>query len=92
MAVERVEDLDVDRRAFQASMEIPTQSREGSKVERHALTDQIRRASRAAGATLSEAWRKRRCPTHFVGKLPDVDAEANEPRTGLRSARSWDSL
>lgn len=74
MAIERVEELDVYRRAFQAAMDIFERSKQCPKVERYALTDQVRRSSRAVCADLSEAWRKRRYPKHFVGKLSDADA------------------
>lgn len=77
MAIDRVEDLEVYRTAFRSSMEIFKQSKKWPKVERYALTDQIRRSSRAVFANLSEAWRKRRYRKHFVSKLPDADAEAS---------------
>lgn len=92
MAIERVEDLKVYRSAFQAAMDIFEQSKQWPKVERYALTDQIRRSSRAVCANLSEAWRKRRYPRHFVSKLSDADAEAAETRTWLRFACACDYL
>ena len=92
MAIERVEDLDVYRTAFRAAMDIFDRSKEWPKVERYALTDQIRRSSRAVCANLAEAWRKRRYPKHFVSKLSDADAEANETRTWLRFARTCEYL
>jgi four helix bundle protein len=92
MSIERVEDLEVYRTTFRSSMEIFEQSKEWLKVERYALTDQIRRSSRAVCANLSEAWRKRRYPKHFVSKLSDADAEANETRTWLRFARGCEYL
>lgn len=92
MAIERVGDLDVYRTAFKAAMEVFERSKEWPKVERYALTDQIRRSSRSVCANLSEAWRKRRYPRHFVSKLSDADAEASETRTWLRFARSCEYL
>ena len=92
MAIERVEDLEVYRSAFRSSMEIFRQSKERPKVERCALADQIRRFSRAVCANLSEVWRKRRYPKHFVNKLSDAGAEASETRTWLRFARSCEYL
>jgi len=47
------------------------------------LTDQVRRASRAVCANVSEAWRKRRYERHFVSKLSDADAEAAETQGWL---------
>ncbi|PSQ98056.1 MAG: four helix bundle protein [Bacteroidetes bacterium SW_7_64_58] len=92
MAIERVEDLEVYRTAFKTAMELFERSKEWPRVERYALTDQVRRSSRAVCANLSEAWRKRRYPKHFVSKLSDADAEASETRTWLRFARSCEYL
>ena len=92
MAIERVEDLEVYRSAFRSSMEIFEQTQQWPKGERYALTDQIRRSSRAVCANLSEAWRKRRYPKHFVSKLSDANAEASETRTWLRFARGCEHL
>jgi four helix bundle protein len=92
MDIERVEDLDVYRTAFRAAMDLFERSKQWPKVEQYALTDQIRRSSRAVCANLSEAWRKRRYPKHFVSKLSDADAEASETRTWLRFAHSCEYL
>ena len=92
MAIERVEDLDVYQSAFKAAMDLFGRSKKWPKVEKYALTDQIRRSSRAVCANLSEAWRKRRYPKHFVSKLSDADAEAAETRTWLRFARACEYL
>lgn len=92
MAIERVEELEVYRTAFKAAMGIFECSKQWPKAERYALTDQIRRSSRAVCANLSEAWRKRRYSRHFVSKLSDADAEAAETRTWLRFAQSCDYL
>lgn len=92
MSVKRVEDLKVYRAAFKAAMDLFERSKQWPKVERYALTDQIRRSSRAVCANLSEAWRKRRYSRHFVSKLSDADAEAAETRTWLRFALVSDDL
>ncbi|MBD3315626.1 MAG: four helix bundle protein [Chitinivibrionales bacterium] len=44
----------------------------------HALTGQIRGASRSVCRNLKEAWAKRRYETHFSGKLTDCDGENDE--------------
>jgi len=88
MAIERVDDLKVYRTAFKTAMEIFDHSKKWPNVERSALTDQIRRSSRAVCANLSAGWRKRRYPKYFISKLSDADAEASETRTWLRFARS----
>jgi len=48
------------------------------KEERYALTDQIRRSSLSVCANLSEAYRKRRYPAHFVSKITDAEMENGE--------------
>ena len=90
--VKRFEELWVYRAAFEASMEIFEASKSWPKEERYALTDQIRRASRAVCANVAEAWRKRRYPKHFVTKLSDADAEAAEVRCWLQFADSCSYL
>jgi len=81
--VERFRDLRVYRDAFRAARRIYELSTNWPKVERYALTDQIRRSSRAVNANVAEAWRKRLYPKHFVSKLSDADAEAAETRSWL---------
>ena len=88
MAIERVTELRVYRSAFRAAMDIFEATETWPKEERYALTDQVRRSSRAVCANLSEAWRKRRYPKHFVSKISDADAEAAETRTWLRFAHA----
>ncbi len=58
------------------------------KEEIYSLTDQIRRASRAIGAQIAEAWGKRRYEKHFVSKLTDADAEQLETQHWLDLAAS----
>lgn len=55
-----------------ASMESFRPPRLFSPEERYALTDQIRRSSRAVCAIPAEAWRKRRRRKHFFSKLTDA--------------------
>ena len=56
--------------------------------ERYSLTDQIRRSSRSVCANIGEAWRKRRYRAHFISKLSDCEAEAEETRVWIEiSAR-----
>jgi four helix bundle protein len=53
-------DLQVYQRARAETREIFLTSRAFPPEERFALTDQIRRSSRAVGAMIAEAWAKRR--------------------------------
>jgi four helix bundle protein len=47
------------------------------------MVDQMRRSSRSVCANLGEAWRKRCYVAHFVSKLSDSEAEAEETRVWL---------
>lgn len=46
--------------------------------ERFSLTDQIRRASRAVGSMIAEAWARRRYPAAFINKLNEALGESME--------------
>lgn len=76
-------DLDVYQRAFAAAMEIFELTRQFPKEETYALTDQMRRSSRAVCANLAEAWRKRRYRKAFISKLSDCESEAAETQVWL---------
>jgi four helix bundle protein len=79
-------DLSVYQRAFDVAMRIYRLSKRWPAEERYSLTDQIRRSSRSVCASIAEAWRKRRYPSHFVSKLSDADAEAAETQNWLQFA------
>ncbi len=55
--------------------------------EKYSLTDQIRRSSRSVCACISEAYRKRKYPAHFVSKLTDADMENGETEVWLDFAK-----
>ena len=52
----RVEDLDVFRRAYQLSLEVHRASLEFPRIEQFALADQVRRASKSICANLAEGF------------------------------------
>ncbi|QEL14601.1 four helix bundle protein [Limnoglobus roseus] len=79
-------DLEVYKKAFDASMQIYTLTLAFPKEELYSLTDQIRRSSRSVCANLAEAWRKRRYEAAFVSKLSDAEAEAAETQVWLEYA------
>src|ERR671932_639892 len=81
-------DLLVERRAFQAAMQVFRLSGGFPREETYSLTDQIRRSSRSVCACLAEAWRKRRYEAAFISKLSDVEAEAAETQVWLEFAVS----
>jgi four helix bundle protein len=56
------------------------------KDEAYSLTSQVRRSSRSIGAQITEAWAKRRYQNHFISKLTDADAEAQETQHWIETA------
>lgn len=82
----KVQDLIAYQKSFEIAMKIFELSKEFPKEEIYSLTDQIRRSSRSVTANLSEAYKKRRYPKHFVSKLTDCDAENGETQTWLEYA------
>ena len=84
--------LRVYQRAFAAAMRVFDLSAEWPKEERYALTDQIRRSSRAVCANIAEAWFKRPYPKHFASKLSDACSEAAETLVWLDFAERCGSL
>lgn len=78
MSIDDFQQLRVYQAAFEAATVVFEQSKAWPKSERYALTDQIRRSSRAVCANIAEAWFKRRYPKHFASKLSDAGSEAAE--------------
>jgi four helix bundle protein len=76
--VTRFQDLDVYLVTRALAHEIFTITTAFPPEERYSLTDQWRRAVRAIGAAITEAWGKRQYVAHFVSKLTDADAEKCE--------------
>ncbi|MEP6664287.1 MAG: four helix bundle protein [Verrucomicrobiota bacterium] len=56
------------------------------KEERYALTDQIRRSSRACKAMLAEAWARRRYEAAFINKINEAMGEDMETQSWLDDA------
>ena len=76
-------ELDVYKNAMEAAMEIFDLTKGFPADERFSMVDQMRRSSRSVCANIAEAWRKRRYPAHFVSKLTDSEAEADDTRVLL---------
>ena len=87
-AIQTFRDLPVYQDAFALQQEIFRVSKSWPREERYALMDQIRRSSRSVGASIAEAWAKRRYEAHFVSKLTDTDAELQETLHWLDTARA----
>lgn len=81
--MKKVQDLIAYKKSFLLAMAIFEKSKSFPKEETYSLTDQIRRSSRSVCANLSEAYRKRRYPKHFISKLTDCDGENGETQTWL---------
>jgi four helix bundle protein len=79
-------DLKVYRAARDAAQRVFTVSGHFPREERYALTDQIRRSSRAVKAMLAEAWARRRYKAAFINKIDEALGEANETQSWLDDA------
>lgn len=84
----KVKDLTVYKKAFSQAMEIFEITKSFPKEERYSLTDQIRRSSRSVCVNLSEGYRKRIYPAHFIAKCSDADMENSETASWLEFAHA----
>ncbi len=80
-------DLLAYKKSFDLAMKIFETSKAFPREEIYSLTDQIRRSSRSVTVNISEAYRKRLYPKHFISKLSDSDAENSETQTWLLFAK-----
>ncbi|HUH28012.1 four helix bundle protein [Gelidibacter sp.] len=74
------------QKSFDLSMDIFEVSKSFPKEETYSLISQIRRSFCSVFAHISESYRKRLYPGHFVSKLTDADAENSETFTWLEFA------
>lgn len=81
-------DLDVYKESFQLSLEIEVVTKTFPYDEKYLLCDQMRRASRAIPALISEGYAKRQSVKEFKKFLRDALAEANEMINHLAFAKS----
>lgn len=79
-------ELRVYQAAREAAMRIFELTRGFPPEEKFSMVDQMRRSSRSVCTNIAEAWRKRRYSAHFVSKLSDAEAEAEETRVWLEFA------
>jgi len=85
-------DLKVYKLSVSESYKLFVLSRGFPKEERYSLTDQVRRASRAVGALIAEAWGRRRYPAAFASKIDEALSEAMETQAWLDHAVSCDYI
>lgn len=83
-------ELRIYKLSFEAAKVLQDRSKDWPKSEKYALTDQIRRSSRAVCANIAEAWFKRRYPDHFVSKLSDASSEAAETIVWIGFAQEYE--
>jgi four helix bundle protein len=74
-------DLKVYQAAREAAGRIFLVSKAFPREERYALTDQIRRSSRAIKAMIAEAWARRRYKAAFINKIDEALGEATETQS-----------
>jgi len=79
-------ELNVYEAARQAALQIFVATKRFPREERYALTDQIRRSSRAVKAMIAEAWARRRYKAAFTNKIDEALGEANETQSWLDDA------
>ena len=79
-------DLNAYKKAREAARAIFEITKSFPREERYALTDQIRRSSRAVNAMIAEAWAKRRYEAAFISKVNDALGEATETQSWLDHA------
>ena len=79
-------DLKVYQAAREAALCIFAATKSFPREERYALTDQIRRSSRAVKPMIAEAWARRRYKAAFINKVDEALGEANETQSWLDGA------
>ncbi len=85
-AAKSFRDLKVYQASRDAALRIFLTTKSFPREERYALTDQIRRSSRAIKAMIAEAWTRRRYKAAFINKIDEALGEANETQSWLDDA------
>ena len=85
-AAKSFRDLKVYQAAREAASRVFVATKSFPREERYALTDQIRRSSRAVKAMIAEAWARRRYKAAFINKVDEALGEANETQSWLDDA------
>src|SRR5438132_12682346 len=85
-------ELKVYQAARDAAGRIFAMTKRFPREERYALTDQIRRSSRAVKAMIAEAWARRRYKAAFINKIDEALGEAMETQSWLDDAIDCDYI
>ena len=83
-AIQRVEDLEVFRRAYRLSLEVHRASLEFPRIEQFALADQLRRASKSICANLAEGFAKQSYAAEYRRYLLAAIGSSDETQLWLR--------
>ena len=79
-------ELEVYQMALQQAERIFVLTKGFPKEETYAMSDQMRRSSRAVSALVAEAWARRPYPAAFVNKVNEALGEAMETQAWLDHA------
>src|SRR5438067_13165084 len=82
-AAKSFRELKVYQAAREAAKKVFLISGQFPREERYALTDQMRRSSRAVKAMIAEAWARRRYKAAFINKIDEALGESNETQSWL---------
>ena len=83
--IERVDDLEVYRRAYRLSLEVHRASLELPRIEQFALADQLRRSSKSVCANLVEGFAKQsRSAAEYRRSLTVAIGSSDETQLWLR--------
>lgn len=82
-AIRSFRDLEAYQKARQASCQAFLVTRRFPAEERYAMTDQVRRSSRAVASMIAGAWARRRYPAAFIDKVNQAQGEASESQAWL---------
>lgn len=83
MAATSFKETTAYKKSFAQAMRIFELTKSFPKEEIYSLTSQIRRSSRSVCSNISEAYRKKLYPAHFVSKISDSDMENSETSVWL---------
>jgi len=85
-------ELEVYKLGLVQAMRIFTITKSFPSEERYALTDQIRRSSRAVNGMVAEGWARRKYRAAFVNKVTEAMGEAMETQAWLDHALSCEYI
>lgn len=91
-AAKSFRDLNVYQLARESARLVFSLTKRFPQDERYALTDQIRRSSRAIKAMIAEAWARRRYKAAFINKIDEALGENNETQSWLDDALDDDYI